>query len=161
MDPVLTRHPVVGKDGLMTREWLRFQNQIQAHAAEVPDITQNITDIQTGSSFDDTCVRDFQPAIWEAFLQDQESTHRDFGPAIQDAQLSLAADSPRVYDDSELRNAAAGLDVPNTPGFEQQIDELRNLIASLDTPRGGATGTFTSADGHTVTVQAGLIISIV
>jgi hypothetical protein len=171
------RHPVAGKDGLMTREWLRQQSQVQAgaqtalailaaitgsagtSAGNANDAADAIQNTLAASAFDQQNIRDFQPAIWEAFLQDQESAR----PVYDDSELRKAiagSDTSRVYDDSELRNALAGLDTPN-PNFQQQLDELRNLIASLDTPRGGATGTFTSADGHTVTVQAGLVISIV
>lgn len=35
------------------------------------------------------------------------------------------------------------------------------MVASIPVINGGATGTFTSADGKTVTVQTGVIISIV
>lgn len=132
IDPLLLRTRVVDGRGLMTREWVRQQNQLTTAAANSTSNTETIADVQT----------------------------------------ETGADTPRrVYDDTELRALIECL-VPPTGTLQDQIDELRSLLAQVvDAPApltngvnafiSGATGTITipkltTANGS-ITVVNGII----
>jgi hypothetical protein len=166
IDPVLIRTPVVGKDSLMTREWVRQQSQVQAGSQAAQAIVETVT----GNS--STAIENAVEAAVElqnvvAIVNSDDRNPVDFAPAIQDAQ-NLARETPRVYDDTELRNALAAADVPQNLGFQQQLDALSALVAASDPPlplANGATGVITipkltTANGS-ITVQNGLIVAFV
>lgn len=180
MDPVLLRSEVTDDKGLMTREWARQQIQLDANAGQVPKINSTLGDLAAQIAAGDRNATNFSPEIEDAqsLLRETPRVYDDsevrYGLAATDTPrpyddseirygLAATADTPRPYDDSDAQAYLAGIEslAGIILSLQQQLDDLRGQLACADTPRGGATGTFTSADGHTITVQAGLIISIV
>lgn len=143
MDQVLLRERVVDEKGLMRKPWVRQQTQVQAAAQQVAGISDSVDDLQAaGQLYDDRNPINYSPEI---------------------EGLGLTIDRPtRAYEDSDIRVQLAAGEPSRPLSLQSQIDELKaQLAAVLDPPRGGDAGTFTSADGKTITVRAGLIISIV
>lgn len=124
MPPAPLRSPMFDARGLMTLEWQRyFQSVFHVSAAQNTQtqiISNTLTALEVGSPFDDR-------------------SPRDFGPAIEDA-LTLARESTRSYDDSELRalwavsdpapftNGAPGAGAANSTHDEPLTDGNSNII---------------------------------
>jgi hypothetical protein len=146
------------RNGVMTEAWLRYFQQLFYVGGQVTTNSEHILDLQESEpSFDDRTPRDFTPAIEAAVVRSSSDAPRDFTPAIEAAVVRSSSDAPRDFTPAI---EAAQVFHQGDASARVDVDELRAL-ALFATPPGGASGTFTTADGKTVTVQGGQITSIV
>jgi hypothetical protein len=119
--PAPIREPIFDRSGKLSRPWLIWFSQLFQGGVVLTAIQQSVTDGTLASAFEERNPRDYSRAIQDARLNAQESTPRNFTPAIAAAE-TLARPSER----SQVTR--------------REFQDLQLFIAYQDTPRKASTG---------------------